>query len=245
MRIILFIICATALAACKKNTYHVTERDVVTNVAKLKVGYFSASINNQGAQVKVNGVRMTNNLVNPVAFPGGGLNMSGLSNSDYLQITPGETNIDIAVPKVRTDEDSVALLTFSQPLEANKRYTLFVTDTLPNVTGVMVQDDTETPDSTARIKFLHLMPNVPAVDFYQRSKLLAANVAYKSVTEYMNITFGSDTFLIRAAGSGPTGAVIATRVIATSRQRIYTFFSRGYRTATGTRAPNVSAVIVQ
>lgn len=245
MRIILLIICIVALAGCKKNGYHITERDIITDAAKLKVGYFSASIANQGVQIKVNGVRMSNNLVNPTAFPGGGLNMTGSNNSDYLQLAPGETNIGIAVPKAGTDVDSVEVFSFAQPLEANKRYTLFITDTLPNVTGIMVQDDTDAPDTTARIKFIQLMPNVPAVDFYQRSKLLAANVAYKTVTEYMDITAGSDTFLIRAAGSGPAGAVIATRVIATSRQRIYTFLSRGYRGSTGTRAPNVSAIIIQ
>ncbi len=248
MRIVFIIICISALAACKKNSFHITERDYITNatVVRLKVGYFSPSINNQGVQIKINGVRQSNNLVYPIAFPGGGLNTGGSSNSDYLYLTPGETNVDISVPKARTDEDSVKVFNFSAPLEAGKRYTLFTTDTMPNVTGILVPDDTEAPTNTdARIKFINLMPNVPAVDFYQRSTLVFGNVAYKSVTEYKNIPFGSDTFLIRAAGSGPTGTVIATRVIATARQRIYTFFARGYRTATGTRAPNVSALIVQ
>lgn len=247
MRIILIIICIGigVLAACKKNSFHVTERDVVANAALLKVGYFCPGISNNGVQLKVNGTRLSNNLLYPIAFPGGGLNTGGSSNSDYLQLPAGETNIEIAVPKFGTDEDSVAVLSYSQALEANKRYTFFTTDSVPNATGVMVEDDVAAPDTTARIKFLHLIPNVPAVDFYQRGKLIAANVAYKGVTEYFDITFGSDTFSIRAAGSAPNTPVIAFRVIATSRQRIYTFFSRGYRGATGTRAPNVSALIVQ
>ncbi|MBO9154282.1 DUF4397 domain-containing protein [Chitinophaga sp. GCM10012297] len=173
------------------------------------------------------------------------MNTGGSNNSDYLNVPTGETNINVNTPKVGKDVDSVDMITFSQVLEANKRYTLFVTDSVPNATGVMVEDDTEAPDSLARIKCLHLMPNVAAVDFYQGTTLIAANVGYKQVTEYTDIPNGTYTFYIREAGSGPTGTVLASRSIATGNQRIYTFFSRGFKGTTGTRAPNVSALIVQ
>lgn len=232
-------------AACKKNTFHITERTPVENMARLKVGVFTPSITNPGVQILVNGQRMSGIVSYPTPFPGGGLNTGGSNNSDYLNIPPGEANIDINAPKVGTDIDSVDVLTYSQALTANKRYTLFVTDSVPHATGVMVEDDTEAPDSLARIKCLHLMPNVAAVDFYQGTTLIAANVAYKQVTEYMNIPNGTYTYYIREAGSGPTGTVLASRSIATGNRRIYTFFSRGFKGTTGTRAPNVSALIVQ
>ncbi|RPD38197.1 DUF4397 domain-containing protein [Chitinophaga barathri] len=232
-------------AACKKNTFHITERTPVENMVRLKVGIFTPSVNNPGVQIKVNGQRVSSIVAYPTPFPGGGLNTGGSNNSDYLNVAPGETNVDVSAPKVGTDVDSVNVLNFSQSLAANKRYTLYVTDTVPNAVGVMVDDDTEAPDSLARIKCLHLMPNVAAVDFYQGTVLIAANVAYKQVTEYRNVPNGTYIYYIREAGTGPTGAILASRSIATSNQRIYTFFSRGYKGTTGVRAPNVSALIVQ
>ncbi len=243
--IILTALCGILVSACKKNTYHVTERDVITNAALLKIGYFCPSIRNQGVQIKINGNRVSGNVTYAQAFPGGGLNTGGLSNSDYL-LTPGnEVNIQLSVPKVGTSDDSVAVLTFSQPLSANKRYTLFTTDSVPNVSGVLVADDTQPSDTGARIKLINLIPNVAAVDFYHRGKLIMPNVQYKKVSDYVNIPFGSDTFAIRNAGDPITAPVIAFRVIATSRQRIYTFLGRGWKGAAGTLAPQVSAVIVQ
>lgn len=232
-------------AACKKNEFHITERTYVDNMVRLKVGIFTPSVTNQGVQIKVNGQRMSGIVSYPTPFPGGGLNTGGSNNSDYLNIAQGETNIEVTVPKVGTDVDSVAVFSFSQSLQANKRYTLFITDSVPNATGVMVEDDTTPPDSLSRVKFLNLMPNVPAVDFYQGTTLVAENVAFKAVTQYVNVRNGTFTYSIRAAGSGPTGKVIGSRSITTGNQRIYTFFCRGYNGVTGTRGPNVSALIVQ
>jgi hypothetical protein len=237
---------ACILAACKKNEFHITARTYVDNMVRLKVGIFTPSITNQGVQIKVNGQRMSGIVSYATPFPGGGLNTGGSNNSDYLNIPQGETNIDVAVPKAGTDVDSVKVFSYSQSLQANKRYTLFITDSVPNATGVMVEDDTTPPDSLSRVKFLNLIPNVPAVDFYQGTTLVAANVAYKTVTPYVNISNGSFQYFIREAGSGPTGTVLSgPRTIATGNRRIYTFFARGYKGGKGTLVPHVSALIVQ
>lgn len=232
-------------AGCKKNEFHITARTYVDNMVRLKVGIFTPSITSQGVQIKVNGQRMSGIVNYPTPFPGGGLNTGGSNNSDYLNIPQGETNVDVSVPKAGTDVDSISVFSFSQSLQSNKRYTLFITDSVPNATGVLIDDDTEAPDSLSRVKFLHLMPNVAAVDFYQGTTLVAANVGYKQVTEYKDVPNGNNTYYIRPAGSGPAGTVLASRAINTGNQRIYTVFSRGYSGVTGTRAPNVSALIVQ
>lgn len=244
--IITFIAGASiALTACKKNTFHVTERDIITNTALIKIGYFSPSINNQGIQLKINGTRVSNNFVYPIAFPGGGLNTGGSNNSDYVTVRPGETTITLSVPKFGTDVDSVPVLTFSQALAANKKYTFFTTDSVPNVSGVIVEDDTQAVDTAARIKLINLIPNVPAVDFYHRGVLIAANVKYKEVSAYITIPWGNDVFAIRRAGAPITEAVIGSQTINTVRQRIYTFLARGWQGGTGTLNPRVSAIFVQ
>ncbi|MRG44406.1 DUF4397 domain-containing protein [Chitinophaga sp. SYP-B3965] len=236
-----------ALAACKKNTFHVTERDIITNTALIKIGYFSPSINNQGIQLKVNGTRVSNNFVYPIAFPGGGLNTGGSNNSDYVTVVPGETTITLSVPKVGSAEDSVPVLTYSQALAANKKYTFFTTDSVPNVSGIIVEDDTAPIDTGARIKLINLVPNVPAVDFYQKGVLVRANVKYKEVTEYITIQAGNDVWVIRRAGAPITEAPLSppTQAINTVRQRIYTFLARGWQGGTGTLNPRVSAIFVQ
>lgn len=243
--IILIAGASIALTACKKNTFHVTERDIITNTALIKIGYFSPSINNQGIQLKINGTRVSNNFVYPIAFPGGGLNTGGSNNSDYVTVTPGETTITLSVPKVGTAEDSVPVLTFSQALSANKKYTFFTTDSVPNVSGVIVEDNTVAVDTMARVKLINLIPNVAAVDFYHRGVLLKANVKYKEVTEYMNVPWGNDVWAIRRAGAPITEAVLGTQTINTVRQRIYTFLARGWQGGTGTLNPRVSAIFVQ
>lgn len=236
----LFIIGAVA---CKKNTYNVTERTEVTNKALVKIGYFSPSINNQNVQLKVNGTRVSPLLIYNTPFPGGGLNTLGSSNSDFLLFEPGSNAFAFAVPKAGTDVDSVKVFESQFDLKA-QRQTLFLTDSFPNITALLVNDETTAPTDSgkARIKFVHLIPNVPAVDFYRNNVLLKANIPYKGVTEYEDVFAGSVTYAIREAGSATN---LATRAINPTAGRIYTFFSRGFKGATGTLVPNVSAMVVQ
>lgn len=243
--IILIAGASIALTACKKNTFHVTERDIITNTALVKIGYFSPSTNNQGIQLKINGTRVSNNFVYPIAFPGGGLNTGGSNNSDYVTVRPGETTITLSVPKVGTAEDSVPVLTFSQALSANKKYTFFTTDSVPNVSGVIVEDDTAPIDTGARIKLINLIPNVPSVDFYHRGKLIMANVEYKKVSAYITIPNGNDSFHIRRAGAPITETPLGKQLINTSKQRIYTFLARGWAGGKGILDPRISAIFVQ
>lgn len=231
------------LASCEKNTYAVTERTVVTGKALVKLGYFSASLNNPGVQAKANGVRISNLLVYNTPFPGGGLNTLGSNNSDFLQFNPGSTPFTLTIPKAGTDEDSVKVFEGSFDFQ-QKKQTLFFTDTVPNITGVLVDDETTAPTDSGkvRIKFVHLLPNVAAVDFYKGTELLKANISYKQVTEYFDVFAGAATYAIKEAGSATT---LASRSINPAAGRIYTFFSRGYKGGATAIAPNVSAIIIQ
>lgn len=235
------------LLSCEKNTFNLTTRTEVVNTARLKVGYFSPTVPNPAAQLKINGERVSPNLVYNTPFPGGGLNTLGLNHSDYLSFEPGNLNFSFSIQKVGTSEDSVKLLEFSQQLDA-KRYTLFVTDSFPNATSVLVQDDVDRPTDSGkvRIKFVHLIPDAGPLDFYRDNVKIASNVEYKQVTEYMDIFAGNVSYYVKLAGTNTTINVAAGNKINPVAGRIYTFFARGWKSrSTGALMPNVSAMIVQ
>jgi hypothetical protein len=236
---------AGLLAACEKNTYKVSERIEVTNTALLKIGFFAGSTANPSMQLKMNGERVSPLLVYNTPFPGGGLNTSGSNHSDYLNFAPGEYTFSLTIPKVGTNEDSIKVLEQKVTLEAIKQ-TIFVTDSIPNITTYQVKDAVEHPTDSGRvrIKFVNLMPNLGTVDFYRNTELIAANVPFKGVVEYKDIFAGSAIYYVREAGTGLNLNADA-KAISLTAGRIYTLFSRGYKGKTGTLAPNVSAMIVE
>lgn len=235
---------ATLLAACEKNSFKVSERTEVNNAALLKIGFFAGSIANPSMQLKVNGERVSPSLVYNTPFPGGGLNTLGSNHSDYLTFTPGEYTLSFSIPKVGTNEDSVKVLEQKVTLSTDKQ-TMFVSDSMPNITTVLVKDVAEHPTDSGkvRVKFVNLMPNVAAVDFYRDAELIAANVPYKGVVEYKDIFAGTVNYWVRETGTATN--LNAAKTMALTAGRIYTIFSRGYKGKTGTLAPNVSAMIVE
>lgn len=235
------------LLSCEKNTFNLTTRTEVLNTARLKIGYFSPTVPNPAAQLKINGERVTPNLVYNTPFPGGGLNTAGLNHSDYLSFQPGNLNFSFSIQKVGTSEDSVKLLEFSKQLDA-KRYTLFVTDSFPNVDYVIVEDDVDRPTDSGkvRVKFVNLIPDSGPLDFYREGVKVFENVSYKSVTEYKDIFAGNFFYFIKLAGTATQINTKDGNRINPVAGRVYTFFARGWRSrTTGTLMPNVSAMIVQ
>lgn len=238
----------TLLLACKKNeTLTLTTRTEVTNAALLKIGYFTPTVGNPAAQLKINGDRVSPNLFYNTPFPGGGLNTAGLNHSDYLGFPPGKLNFGFSIPKSGTSEDSVKLLDITQELSA-KRYTLFVTDSFPNMTSVLVEDDVASPTDSGkvRIKFVNLIPDAGAVDLYREGVKIASDIPYKGVTEYTDIFAGNFFYFLKLAGTNTTINVAAGNRINPVAGRVYTFFCRGWRSKTsGALMPNVSAMIVK
>ena len=234
------------ITGCKKNSYKVTERTEVTDRALVKIAYYIGNAANPTAQVKVNGQRVSPSLAYNIPFPGGGLNTLGSSNSDFLTLTPGMNNVLVSVPKSGTEEDSVKLFESQFDFKSNERQTLFLVDSFPKVTGVLV--NTETPGTTdsgkVRIKFVHLIPNVPVVDFYRAGVLVKAGIPYKGSTEFLDVFAGGQQYTIREPGSAANLNGTPAN-INPAAGRIYTFFSRGFKGKTGALAPNVSAIVIK
>jgi len=239
------------MTACKKNEIKLTDVDIVKDEALFKVGYFSPNSANPGVQLTINGQRVSYLFTNATPFPGGGYNTGGSNNSDYLVVNPGQNEVGISIPKKGTNVDSVVILTTSVTLDGKKTYSMFTTDSIPTMSAFMVEDIITRPDSGfVNVRFTNLMPNVPAVDFYQNGVLIKANVALKTCTNFQALTIANNpsNFQIRPAGALPASTALAvyptTATFSLVNTRSYTIVARGYSGFTdANRKPNVSLVL--
>jgi len=245
---------ALLFAGCKKNSYFVTDRTSSEGSAQVKLGYFSAYTVQPNTILYINDKAVSNTITAPVGFPGGGFNTGGSSNGDYLWVTPGTVKIAGFTPIPGTGNPMTKLFEFTETFEANKFYTFYITDTSTNTKGFSVPDDRTAPDSGfVRMKFVHCMPNVTALDLYRGANntvatIIASNVAYKGVSASFDVRIPTDSFFIRPAGALASTPPIARRAFAASltNKRIYSLLARGYSGSAATNlAPNLSVVINQ
>jgi hypothetical protein len=249
----IFLMLSIVLVSCEKNSYKVVERTSNEGSAQVKLGYFSAYTVTPNTILYINDVPVSNTLTAPISFPGGGLNMGGLSNGDYLFVAPGTVKIQGFRPVPATGNIMTKLFEFSQSFNANTNYTFFITDTASSTAGFSIEDGKVKPDSGfARIKFVNAMPNVAAIDLYKGSNNAAAtlyqsNIAYKGTTANFDLPVPVvDSFFIRPAGAATTTVPIARRAFSLTNQRIYTMLARGYSGSSNANlAPNLSVIINQ
>jgi hypothetical protein len=250
-----FLIVTIAIISCKKNTYAVTERTSNEGSAQVKIGYFSAYTLAPATILYVNDRPVSNTLGAPISFPGGGLNMNGSLNGDYLLVPPGVAKIQGFNPIFGTGNIRTKLFEFTANFNANTNYTYYVTDTSTSTSGFSVEDIRLKPDSGfARFKFVNAIPNVTAIDLYKGvnntvATLFRANIPFKGFSADFDLLVPvSDSFFIRPAGALATTLPIARRAFLASltNQRVYTLLARGYNGATATNLlPNLSVIINQ
>lgn len=219
--------------------------------ANVKIIHASAYNTNYSVHLKVNGVKVSNNITNATPFPGGGLNTGGGSSPWYLGLTPGTTTISLAVPKVGSENDSISLYTGSTYLNPDRYYSIYLTDTSVKTQLVTVNDNITAPtNNTTRYKFINLMPNQIAMDLYWGTTKVASDIAYTTVSPDFSLNKGdTGRWYIRPAGAAPTSTAISIYPAITPTfaaplvvpyNRVMTVFSRGFKGSTGNRAPNVS-----
>jgi hypothetical protein len=250
-----FLIAVIGLSSCEKNSYAVTERTTNEGSAQVKLAYFSAYTVTPNTILYINDKAVSNTLAAPVSFPGGGLNMNGSLNGDYLLVAPGNVKVQGFRPIPGTGNPSTKLFEFNQTFNANTNYTFFITDTAASTVGFSIEDTKSKPDSGfARFKFVNAMPNVTAIDLYKgvnntTATLFQANIAYKGVSNNFDLAVPvSDSFFIRPAGALASTAPLARRAFAASltNQRIYTMLARGYNgTIVTNLLPNLSVIVNQ
>lgn len=65
-------------------------------------------------------------------------------------------------------------------------------------------DDPTGPAATARLRAIHASPDAPNVDIYVDGARVAANVAYRATTNYLEVPAGTRNVQVRAAGTNTT-----------------------------------------
>ncbi len=247
----LFLIAAVGLlfTACEKDEV-VTQLNVNYTGGKtnLKIVHASAYAVNYAVQLKINDVRVSNNISYSTPFPGGGLNTGGSNMPWYLSLTPGAQKISMSVAKAGTNTDSISLFSGTLTLAADKFYTVYLSDTSTKTMMLMFGENKTLPvDGTSRFKFLNMIPNLPFADLYYGTTKVASNIPYGSGGDEFTRSKNDTThWYIRAGGALPTSAALAVYPAANAapqtipNQRIFTVYSRGYVGATGTRAPAIS-----
>lgn len=254
MKKYLIAICTIPLAAllltgCEKNKFNLKDNIFVEGKSRLKVNFLSSYRANPLYQIKIDGIRVSNNLSYFTPFPGGGLNSGGGSYADYLAVEPGQREVTISLPFIGTNNDSVLLATATVDLQADKNYSIYFSDTAANTSSMLVEDDLSSPDSGfVRYRFINMMPDLAAgLDLYfgtgytsTTSTKVAGPILYKEMSPYFEVPINSGSnWSIRPAGAAATTTAIATYASASSviNQRVYTISSRGYNSITSTSDP--------
>ena len=79
--------------------------------------------------------------------------------------------------------------------------TFAIAATMALALGACDDDDVTSPNPVARLRAIHASPDAPAVDIYVDGQRVAANVAYRSTTNYLEVPAGSRNVQVRAAGT--------------------------------------------
>jgi hypothetical protein len=230
------------VAGCEKSRDYKAGFDMINPTdALLKVIYGSAYATNPGVQLSIDDVRVSGLITFRTPFPGGGFNTPGSNFPDYLSVKPGTRKLSIAIPKKGTNVDSVLLYTTQLNLEADKNYTVTIMDTLANTKSVLSTDTIKVSAFNGiKYHFVNMMPNVPKLDLYYGTTLVATNVAYN--TQGVVFTMPLPLLMawsIRETGTSPTSTALATYSSGSTiaNGRILTAFAVGYKgsAATNTR----------
>ncbi len=166
---------------------------------------------------------------------------SGGGGIPYFSTAPGTINARVNAFKSAT----VLLPNTALTVEAGKYYSVFAFDTVtpPNsaIKALVLNDDLSAPTNVAnaKIRFLHLSPNAPAVDVWAFKTINDSVKVYSNITYIGNSapnTAALSSFIevpaipyaairVRLAGTNTTVVTIASPVLAPGK--IYSILARG------------------
>lgn len=208
------------------------------NDSRLKIIYASAYATNPGVHVVIDDIRVSGVILGRTPFPGGGFNTNGLNSPDFLKLDSGNHSFRIAIPKVGTNVDSVVLYNSTFTLAAGRTHTLHIMDTFTRTKSLLTEEDVSRPVNKIRYRFVNLMPNVPRLDLYYGTLLVATGVQYNTPGVVFELPGNvvSAAWNIRETGTSPTSTVLATYTSGNTivNERVYTAFAMGYK---GTALP--------
>jgi len=132
-------------------------------------------------------------------------------------------------PIVAANVPQVNYLELQRRLQKNIRYTWFFTGSRADASleSVVTVDSSSVPTSgRGKIRFVNLSQNALALNLYANDTLAFANVPYKTVTKYIEVTNGNYTIDI-SASSAPASPVKTLTNFSILDGRLYTIYTYG------------------
>jgi hypothetical protein len=247
-----FVVLSIGFIACTKNDLQLTEFDLPVEKAFVRFAFFSPGTTN--VMVKLNDKK-----INGATTLGNGGFYPAITNTpEYAAIEPTGT-LKMSMPNVGTQNDSVVVFTGNLNLQANRYYSVVLSDTGVNRTLWSVGDDlfSSTDSGFYFVRLINAMVNTPAgLDFVRIDSTsatavtrdtIARNVAYKSATLPIRTEISARTGfgflryrLVNSATKLPIGTVNTPPAANLINQRTLTLYATGFSNGTGTTAPSLN-----
>jgi hypothetical protein len=177
-----------------------------------RVMFINASPNAPGFDILVNDINVDDNKLN---YP---------NNTIYKKMKLDSNNI-----KINVAGSTFTYFSEIKYLSKNVRSSFFIVDSIGKKSHLFLIDDLSAPNAgKAKIRFMHLSPNTPALDITIAStgNVLFGNRAFKSATGFTNLTAGNYNFELKLAGTTTVKYVVPA--INLEDGKIYTFFIKGF-----------------
>ena len=173
---------------------------------QLRIGHFSPDA--PAVDIHVNGESLLEN----VSFG---------TLGDYMDIDAGSYDIEI-VPSTGGD----AVLSATLDLDSDMNYTVLAINALDDIEALVMTDDQPAIDGNdARIRFVHTVPDAPAVDIWAGDAALFENVAFGKTSSF--VTVDADAYDIDVRPAGSDDSVLSLSDISFDGATSYTVFATG------------------
>jgi Domain of unknown function (DUF4397) len=226
--------------------------DLASPAGRARVRLYHGVADAPGVQVSTNGslLNLTKTFNSKIVNDSLTYRLSFPADSTYLGLEAGETTFSIAPIGGTTP-----LLEAKAAIESGKSYSVFAVDSLSRLGALVVADEFTPPvNKKASFRFVHLIPNAPAVDVIRvrggtDTTVLFTNVAYRTSTAFASVDTSVGTtgafktdYLVRLSSTKATVAAASWTAGAFANGRIYTLVATGFVGGTGVKAVNKSLV---
>ena len=116
---------------------------------------------------------------------------------DYVDVDAGSYDVEV-VPAAGGD----AVLSATLDLESDVSYTVLAVNALADVEALVLTDDQPVVDAgDARLRFVHTVPDAPAVDIWADDEMLFENVAFGEGSAFATVDADAYDIDVRPAGA--------------------------------------------